>query len=182
MAEGAGEVVVRAARAEDAAAYRELRLRALRDHPEAFGSAYEEDAARPLAHWEERLAAPASPERAIFVAEAGGQLVGMAVGVRLGGAKLRHSADVYSVFVHPAWRGRGAGRLLIEACAAWAAEHGIEQLKLSVTAANAPAVRLYERCGFTAYGRDPRVIRVGGADYDELLMVRQVGAPGEGGA
>ena len=35
--------------------YRELRLRALADSPDAFGSTYEREAARTDAEWEDRL-------------------------------------------------------------------------------------------------------------------------------
>jgi RimJ/RimL family protein N-acetyltransferase len=66
--------------------------------------------------------------------------------------------------------------LLLSAAAAWASARGVSQLKLSVTVTNGSAQRLYERCGFTPYGRDPRVIRVGDTYYDELLMVRRLDA------
>ena len=45
-------------------------------------------------------------------------------------------------------------------------------LTLTVTAGNAPAVRLYESSGFSVYGTLPRAIRLGSDDYrDKLHMV-----------
>ena len=41
---------------EDAALYRAIRLEALAAHPDAFGAAFEEEAARPLEAFAERLA------------------------------------------------------------------------------------------------------------------------------
>ena len=41
--------------AADAPAWRELRLRGLREHPEAFTSSYEEDCEQPVAQAEQRL-------------------------------------------------------------------------------------------------------------------------------
>jgi ribosomal protein S18 acetylase RimI-like enzyme len=169
-------VRIRLARADDAPAYRELRLAALRDHPEAFGADYAESEAREPAFWQERLRSQPDAASATFVAEAGGTLIGMTTVVREQGAKVQHGANIYAVYVHPAWRGRRVGEQLLSAAAAWASARGVSQLKLSVTVTNGSAQRLYERCGFTPYGRDPRVIRVGDTYYDELLMVRRLDA------
>ena len=49
---------------------------------------------------------------------------------------------------------------------------GLEQLQLSVQADNAHAMRLYERAGFTAWGREPRALRVGCAYHDKVHMMR----------
>lgn len=45
---------------------------------------------------------------------------------------------------------------------------------MSVTASNAHMVRLYERAGFTTYGRLDRAIRVDGRYFDKLLMQRWI--------
>ncbi len=61
-----------------------------------------------------------------------------------------------SIAVVPDLRGRGVGRLLLEALLGEAAAHGVGRLSLSVEADN-PARRLYQRVGFRDFER------VGGA-------------------
>jgi ribosomal protein S18 acetylase RimI-like enzyme len=62
------------------------------------------------------------------------------------------TADLVSMWVRPSARGRGVGEALVEAAAAWAKAHHFGALYLWVTESNAPARRLYERCGFTPTG------------------------------
>lgn len=56
-----------------------------------------------------------------------------------------------SVAVAPGWRGRGAGTRMLEALAVVARSAGARQLSLSVETDN-PARRLYERMGFEHVG------------------------------
>ncbi|WP_219419671.1 GNAT family N-acetyltransferase [Pseudonocardia nigra] len=56
------------------------------------------------------------------------------------------------VAVMPAGRGRGVGRSLLDALTARAAQHGYDQLALSVHIHN-PAARLYSRSGFVVAGK-----------------------------
>ena len=84
-----------------------------------------------------------------------------------------HIAFVRSVYVDPAFRSVGVARRLLGAVLHQAAQWGgIELSSLSVTAGNAPAIHLYESLGFVEVGRRPRALRVGGAYFDELDMVR----------
>jgi [ribosomal protein S18]-alanine N-acetyltransferase len=51
---------------------------------------------------------------------------------------------------------RGAGRALVDAVLAWAAERGAERVRTSVTEGNAAATRLYAAAGFADTGeREP---------------------------
>ena len=56
-----------------------------------------------------------------------------------------------------------------------AVEHArteVIQVHLMVGAHNAPAIRLYQKAGFTTYGTDPRCLYVNGRYIDEHMMVR----------
>ena len=65
----------------------------------------------------------------------------------------------------------GLGRALLDACIAEARlADGLELMTLSVTATNTAAVRLYERAGFTRYGRLVRAIKAGDQYHDKDLM------------
>jgi len=158
---------IRRLTAADAVAYRQIRLDALRLHPEAFSAAYEDETTLNMEQVVERLTTTVTMFGAF--AETGG-LVGM-VGLRLNrGAKVRHKADLISMFVDAAHRGSGVSRRLVEAVIAGAREAGAVELQLFVTAGNAPAQRMYRDMGFTVFGVERRALKVGGRFYDQELM------------
>lgn len=165
--------LIRALTEADVVAFRELRLEGLRDHPEAFGADYHETLRRPQEFWIERLRYDAG-EAAIYGVDTGGALGGMAGIRRLEGPKLRHTAMIWGVFVRPAWRGQGIADALIGACIGWATAHALHSARLSVVVTNIGAIRCYARNGFTVYGVEPAIIRVGDTYYDELLMARRL--------
>lgn len=77
--------------------------------------------------------------------ESSGSLVGFA------GAFLHarwRTANVYTVNVHPRERRRGIGRALLVALEGEAAARGMRRCILEVNVDNAPAIALYERCGY----------------------------------
>ena len=135
----------------DVEAFRELRLRALRDDPKAFGSTHENETQRSLAEWRARVEDSTAGDSA-FLALA--TVDGVAVGMVGGYEPADRPADreVVSMWVGPAWRGTGLGRSLIEAVEAWAAAAGAVHLTLWVVASNTPAVNLYHRAGFAETG------------------------------
>jgi ribosomal protein S18 acetylase RimI-like enzyme len=157
---------------EDAALYRALRLEALQTNPEAFGSSYEDEEARPLSATAERLRAQQTPGTFTLGALENGALIGTVTVVRDQGRKMRHRANVYAMYVTPAARGRGVGRaLLAEAIRRARAVPGLEQLHLAVVSSNTTARALYDALGFVVYGRDPRTLKIGEQYFDEDMMV-----------
>ena len=152
-------IVVREITADDWELMRDVRLAALSEAPYAFGSTY----AREAAFTEEQLARPdqrplghllratlTRPRRPVDPARHRGRPAGLA-GVYVEDGQ----AELVSMWVRPSARGASAsGEALVEAAAAWARAH-YSALFLWVTEANAPARRLYERCGFTADRRTP---------------------------
>lgn len=167
--------MVRPTRAEDAVALRDLRLEALRDHPEAFSADYAEAFDLGIDAWEARAARGAGNDREIiYVADANGALVGMTGVYREATVKLRHVGNLWGVYVRPGWRGQGVADALLAACIAWAREHGLRSVKLGVATANTAAVRCYARCGFSVYGVEPEYIFHDNVYHDELLMTRRL--------
>jgi ribosomal protein S18 acetylase RimI-like enzyme len=159
---------VRALGVADADDYRRVRLEALRLHPEAFGSAYEDEAAFDRAQIVDRLSSPASARFGAF--DDHGNLVGLAgMQIRFG-AKERHKAYLFSMYVASAHRRTGVAQQLVEAVIAGAREAGAVVLQLSVTVGNVPAQHLYRRMGFTIYGIERRALNVSGRFHDEELM------------
>ncbi len=68
-------------------------------------------------------------------------------------------AEIGSVVVQPARRGRGHGRVLVEALMAWGRASGCDTAFLQVDRSNAVGIRLYEALGFaTLYSYETRVL------------------------
>ncbi len=152
----------------DAPAYREVRLRALRDHPEAFNSSFEEEALKPPAYSAERLG-DASP--AIYWgAFANGELVGTVGLDRETRFKNRHKASVIGMYVAPEVARQGVGRALLAALLAQARALQLELLVLTVTEGNQGAQQLYLQAGFKSFGREPRAIKVNHQYFDKNHM------------
>ena len=166
-----GRAIIRPGMEEDAAAYRELRLEALLNHPEAFSSDYETYLAKPLSFWTERLRFdhPDSSVMMFFAAQSQ-DLIGMCGVAHSRARKTRHSAYLVSMYVRPDWRGLRIAGGLVTACLDWARARGITIVKLGVAATNLPAIRCYARCGFQVYGIEAQAVYHEGVYYDELLM------------
>ncbi len=170
------EVEIRRLHPGDAVAYRTLRLRGLKDHPDAFTSSYEEESTKPLAATERRIA-PASAD-AVFGAFVGGALVGVVGLAREPRAKNRHKAVVFGMYVAPEHGGRGVGMALLRHVIGEARrETDLEQLVLTVTQTNDAARTLYERSGFRSFGVEPRAIRVGDTYFDKNHMILVFSSP-----
>jgi len=73
-------------------------------------------------------------------------------------------------FLLPAWRGRGVGRELWKATAAFARETGYQKPVVQVRGTNAPAQSFYRRLGFAECGRLSRQVMIDGSQDDEILM------------
>lgn len=78
---------------EDASHFRSLRLAALRDAPQAFGSSYEEEHLVTPQEWARRL--EPAPTRAVFGAWDGERLVGSAGLLRMAPLKQLHKAVIW---------------------------------------------------------------------------------------
>ncbi len=136
-------ITLRAMTADDWQRWRPVRLAALADAPEAFGSPLADWSDAPEDRWRARLSIPGALD---LVAYEGDHAVGMASGVPGEGDR----AELISMWVDPAARGHGVADALVDALVRWAAETGAAVLELAVMPDNARARRTYERLGFTA--------------------------------
>ena len=154
--------VIRRLEPGHAAAYRTLMLQAYRDETDAFTSTVGEREALPLAWWQARIADESGAPGLVVGAFSAERLVGAAGLTYEHRERTSHKATLVGMYVHPDFRGRGAARALVRATLTQArATPGVEVVQLTVTATNAPAVRLYEACGFRSFGTEPFAVRLG---------------------
>ena len=87
--------------------------------------------------------------------------------------KVRHRAEFGISIVRDYW-GLGIGSALTSAAIACARQAGFVQLELDVVADNTWAIALYEKYGFTEYGRNPLGFRTREGKWQELSYMRLV--------
>lgn len=165
------DYIIREVTLADMDAFWALRLQALRDHPSAFGSNYEES----------RRKGPTYSERGyfetgvnrLFAAFAPSGILVAQAGTYADTGQRSHIAHVISVYTHSDHRGCGLASALVQACI----EHlqacpGIESIRISVNADNTAAVHIYEKLGFVTWGEEPDAIRIAdGSCHNERHMV-----------
>ena len=124
--------------------YRALRLHALRDAPDAFGSTLAREEAFPDDEWVQRLA-----------------------WVRIDPVDAK-VAELYQVWVDPTYRRRGVGRLVIDSALDWARTSGVRQMVLSVALGPSSALDFYRRLGFVEVGT-PEPLRSGSTSRKQTM-------------
>ncbi|MGH6813114.1 MAG: GNAT family N-acetyltransferase [Methylocella sp.] len=151
--------------------YRTIRLAALSEAPEAFGSTFEIEVARPVAAFADRLTTSI-----VFGAYVGGHIVGMISFRQEVGQKNCHKGFVWGMYVRPDARRQGVGTALIEALLQSTREI-VEHLTLRVAQGNVAAIALYRNFGFQVYGVEPRALKSCLGYFDDVLMVRLPSLP-----
>ena len=128
---------------------RELRLRALADAPDAFGSTLERERSLGRPEWIAWIEGWEEATNVMFVAERDEGWIGMAVGSRTGDEDHAH---LYGMWVDPMWRGTGVGARLVESVLRSARPWGARWVGLGVTEINDGAAGFYEHLGFADTG------------------------------
>ena len=138
---------VRRAAIGDEPVLRELRLQAMLESPDAFGSTYERELARTTLDWQRWLA----PGVTFILDRSDG-----ASGIVAGQHDPLDSAVVHlmAMWVHPRARGTGGADALVAAVIGWAAAERASAIRLAVIKTNARAQRVYARNGFNLTGHE----------------------------
>jgi GNAT superfamily N-acetyltransferase len=148
-------------------AYRALRLRALADAPNAFGSSYAAEEAWAQELWMARLTAAAVSGRDCpLVADAGDALLGL-VWAKCD-ADDAGIVNLFQMWVAPEARGHGIAAALLDDSVAWARSIGARLVKLGVVCSNQAAIQLYRRKGFSNAGV-PEPIRPGSPVLEQTM-------------
>lgn len=160
---------IRNFRPDEWPAYRAIRLRALEEAPNAFGSTLAAEAALPPEHWAARITRSATSgiDHAL-VAESKGGVVGLAW------AKVDADdpllVNLFQMWVAPEARGQGVAAALLGEAVRWAQARGALAMQLGVACTNAAALSLYARAGFVDTGlREP--LQAGSALMEQRMRL-----------
>ena len=139
-------ITCRRATRNDVALFKEVRLKALKDSPDAFCSTYESALQRDQRSWEDQLwSTTTGDDRNTQFAFVDDQCIGMAALYREPSAP---SGDIIMMWVDPGYRGTSAASSLVGNLLSWAKHSGFATVSLEVTDSNARAIRFYENQGF----------------------------------
>lgn len=134
-------VQLRVVTPDDWEAWRGVRLRALADAADAFGSSLSDWESADESRWRRRLSEVPFNLIAVRAGHAIGQASGTAVDVR---ARI----ELISMWVAPEARGRGVADALVAAVAGYGSDVGAAAIRLSVRRHNERAIRFYTRINF----------------------------------
>ena len=146
----------------DAPAYRALMLEAYTLAPDAYTSSIAEREGLPIDWWAARMADTPQAHERVIGAFVDGQLVGAAGLAFEQRERTRHKSTLFGMYVRPAARRTGVARAIVHEVLDQArATPPVALVQLTVTTANEGAMRLYNDCGFVAFGAEPMAVRLG---------------------
>jgi GNAT superfamily N-acetyltransferase len=145
-------ISVRRLTGDDWRVLRSVRLAALADAPDAYGSTLAREQAFTEADWRGRLAMSRTLSAVAF---AGEEPVGLVGAVPAAGADMETNLTtvmLVAMWAHPDHRGVGVGDALVTNVLQWAAEKGWSRVVLRVADGNVAARKLFLRHGFVSTG------------------------------
>jgi L-amino acid N-acyltransferase YncA len=111
-----------------------------------------------------------SPRHPVIVAEDDGHIIGWGSLNQFNPRDAyRHVVD-FSIYVERAYRGRGAGKVLLTRLIELAREHGYHKMVLSAFPSNSGGMALYERMGFRTVGVYKEQGMLDGRWVDTIVM------------
>lgn len=155
---------------ENTVIFRAVRLRALEDSPLAFGSTYARESQLTDQDWQERSVRWITPGSIGYLAFKDEDACAMVACYTEQEKPWR--GHIVSMWVDPAHRRLGVGRLLIKSLIGWSMALGLRELKLMVTGVNDAAIRFYESLSFEKtgltepYPNDPELL-----EYEMILRL-----------
>lgn len=135
---------------QDWQVYRDTRLVALKDSPDAFGSTFEQASKIPDSGWQTRIQQLDLKTNLPLMAFVDAKPAGMIWSTFH--EQEPDTAYIYQMWVAPEFRGLGISRTLLSEAITWATKKRAGQVKLAVTLGDTPARKLYDSAGFVAYG------------------------------
>jgi ribosomal protein S18 acetylase RimI-like enzyme len=154
----------------DASHYQQIRLEALSNNPDSFGTMYAEEAMMTIDKFEEKIP-PVDNNSFILGCYENEDLIGIVALHQESRIKLRHKAYIRSMYVQPKYRKKDIGKLLLNELITRAkAIKEIEILLLDVVTNNLPAKQLYLSFGFQIYGIEKMAYKLNQQYFDLEYM------------
>ena len=139
------DITIRPLTAEDAPAFRAIRLEAVAKDGSFFATTYEAEAARTLAGWRDLCAE--INRRCVLGLFDTGKLVGISALEPWGEDSSGATVVLRSSYIAPAYRGRGLAKPLFAARLQWAADHDYRHAVLFIREGNAASTGLHLHFG-----------------------------------
>ncbi|CZL29099.1 putative acetyltransferase YhhY [Legionella pneumophila] len=145
--------------------WKDIRLEALNNSPESFGSSYEEEVLMTDADFQNGLS-----KGYVLGAFVDDLLVSSAGLYTLNSLKTKHRGVLWGMYTRLEYRGKGIATALIQTLIQHAKIH-VTQLHLTCVTSNFVARAFYQKQGFRIYGTEPKALKINDTFYDEYLMV-----------
>lgn len=113
------------------------------------------------------------PEHRFGAIDGDGRLLGWVAASRVSDRRAYAGVIEHSVYVHPAARGRGVARALLDALIASTEAAGIWTIQSGIFPENTASLALHQRAGFRVIGTRERIGRHHGAWRDVVLLERR---------
>jgi ribosomal protein S18 acetylase RimI-like enzyme len=152
---------------DDATLYQKIRLQALIENPEYYGSSYEEESRRPIEFFRDRLNQENVFTFGAFIDQDLIGVITLSLETRI---KTNHIADIFGMYVDKNHRKMGIGKVLMNVAINKAKSDKIERIRLSVTESNDPAYNMYKKLGFIEYGKETHAIKIKDTYYNFIHM------------
>lgn len=169
------DILYREIEVRDLNDYRALRLQGLIEHPDAFGEPAESFKRKTQEDLANKLLDLVSNSGFILGSFHEDRLVGTVAFRREVEVHSRHIGILWGMYVLPGYRNKKVGHRLVDLLLTKALSiPDLEQIRLTVTANNNPAVSLYQQFNFKITDTNINVHRANSMFYDEYLMVREL--------
>lgn len=153
---------------KDWAAWKEIRLEALRVQPDSFGSSYEEEALYQEHDWQKFI-----NENVILGAFLNGELVGCGGFFVFKFLKMKHKGVMFGLYVKPKARNKGVASKIIRMIINHA-KNSVTLLYCSVVTTNQAALKLYQKYGFKIYGTELKALKIENVYFDEYQLALEM--------
>lgn len=122
-------------------------------------------------NWDQWDASHQQFGRLVFIDD--GEIKGWAALSRVSAREVYAGVAEVSVYVRSTSRGKGFGRVLLDALIDEAERNGIWTLQASIFRENDASLHLHSKCGFRSVGYRERIAKLDGVWRDTVLMERR---------
>lgn len=155
--------------------YKNLRLKALKEEPQSFGSSYEDHKDNTDSEWQQRLEEYKQGKKAwMFFAEKSGKLIGMVGGWQEETDIQQGIVNIMGMYVVPEYRGKGISKLLLHTLLEELKKNtSIKKVTLTVNTSKTSAFNLYKNLGFVEI--EKKMEKMGdGVEYEVVEMEKKL--------